>query len=485
PVYATLLAVATAGFPVAISKMVSEHLARGDVVAVRQTLRVAAWWLTAAGAAACFLLYGGAEVWAAWAGDVRAAAALRAIAPALLFVPLLSAWRGYFQGFQWMEPTAVSQVVEQAVRVVTILALAIWLVRSGAGEAAAAAGAAFGAVTGAAAGLLLLLYYAWMRHPHWPEATQARQWSATAIGRQLLYYALPISAGALVVPLMNNVDVVTVVNLLKHSGLQQTEATTQFGLLTGRAFKLMMLPTTLATGIGIAVMPAVSEAFTLGFRRLLDERVQLALRLTALVALPAAAGLALLALPLDMALFRDGAGTAAIQVMAVATAFASLQATSAAVLQGAGWVYLPVLNLLAGSGLKLLGNLCLVPAWGIRGAAAATAASYGLAALLNLRAIQHRLGGLGLMWLVRPALATLAMSGFVFALERQWQMWGGPSQARWQVAAAVCVMVAAGAVLYGLAAVAAGALTQRDLQAIPRVGPRLAVWCARWGLLRM
>ncbi|MCL6593864.1 MAG: oligosaccharide flippase family protein, partial [Alicyclobacillus sp.] len=84
PVYATLLAVATAGFPVAISKMVSEHLARGDVLAVRQTLRVAAWWLTAAGAAACVLLYGGAEVWAAWAGDVRAAAALRAVAPALL-----------------------------------------------------------------------------------------------------------------------------------------------------------------------------------------------------------------------------------------------------------------------------------------------------------------------------------------------------------------------------------------------------------------
>ena len=99
-------------------------------------------------------LYYGAETFAIWFGDQEAAYAIRAISPALLVVPLMSAIRGYFQGWQRMEPTATSQVVEQLVRVGTILAAATLFLQWGYSEAHAAAGAAFGAFTGGAAGLL-------------------------------------------------------------------------------------------------------------------------------------------------------------------------------------------------------------------------------------------------------------------------------------------------------------------------------------------
>ncbi|MCL6454555.1 MAG: oligosaccharide flippase family protein [Alicyclobacillus sp.] len=487
PIYATLLAIATAGFPVAISKLVSERLALGDEGGVRKVFRVAAWLLCAAGVVTFVVLFFGAPFWAQVAGDRGATWAIRAIAPALLLVPVMSAVRGYFQGYQWMDPTATSQVLEQFVRVATILGLSLWLTTRGYSHEITAAGAAFGAVTGAFAGLLLLLWY-WVRHharrtvpPRAPGAT-----SSWGLVRQLIYYAFPISLGALVVPLMNNIDVVTVVNLLKHVGESQNLATTQFGLLSGRAAKLMMLPTTLAAGVGIAVMPAVSEAYTLGQRERVSDRIDMAIRLTMMMALPATVGLALLAAPVDVALFKDTAGVETIQVMACATVFASVQTAAAGVLQGSGRVYLPVVYLLVACAAKLVGNLVLVPTYGIAGAAAATVASYALAAALNLRAIARYIGiqfewG---RWLLKPALATFVMGAFVFAAQRQWVRVLPWDNNRLIAAVGCCACVALGIIVYGLALLATGTLTEPELRQIPKVGDAVCDLCLRVGLLR-
>jgi PST family polysaccharide transporter len=486
PIYATLLAVATAGFPVAISKLVSERLAMGDPAGARTVFRVAATMLNLAGCACFLILFVGAEPLARMAGDVDAMWAIRAIAPALLFVPMLSAWRGYFQGYQWMQPTAVSQVLEQLVRVLTIIGLSVWLTSAGYGKALAAAGAAFGAVTGAVAAFALLAYYWLHRHPKFAAVAGAQRASAWGLGKRILYYAFPISVGAMVVPLMNNIDVVTVVNLLKQAGVGQADATTQFGLLTGRAFKLMMLPTTLASGIGIAVMPAISEAFTLGYRRLVWDRMDMAIRLTVLLALPAGVGLALLATPVDIALFKDATGASTIRVMALATVFASLQTTVAAVLQGCGWVYVPVANLLVAALVKLGANLVLVPAYGIQGAAAATVVSYAVAAVLNFVALyaclHERIDWR--RWLLRPAVAVFIMGAVVFAANQQWMRWGGESMDRMWVAVSCILLILLGAVGYGLALLATGSLGKRELASIPKFGPQLVSWCTRLGLLR-
>lgn len=486
PIYATLLAVATAGFPVAISKLVAERLALGDASAVRQIFRVSCLLLSVAGVFTFCALFFGADVWARIAGDTDAAWAIRAIAPALLIVPVMSAVRGYFQGYQWMQPTAASQVVEQFVRVATILGLAVWITDAGYGKHIAAAGAAFGAVTGALAGFILLLYYWFTKHPERPPTDERVQMSSAQLSKQLMYYAFPISLGALVVPLMNNVDVITVVNLLKGAGEHQRLATTDFGLLSGRAFKLMMLPTTLAAGIGIAIMPAVSEAFTLGFRRLMQERIDMAIRLTVLLALPAAVGLAVLAGPIDIALFKDLAGVTTIQIMAYATLFASVQTTIAAVLQGSGWMYLPVLNLGLASILKLVLNLVLVPIHGIEGAALATVASYAAAMVLNFwgmsRCLQHPIEWT--KWMTRPLLATFIMAALVYSMHRQWLIWGGEQSGRFAVGVSCCIMVGVGMIVYIIALLATGSLSERELYAVPKVGPRLVSWGTRIGLIR-
>ncbi len=485
PIYATLLAVATAGFPVAISKLVSERLAYDDVAGARQVLHISLNVLSILGVISFCFLFFGAGFWAKMAGDPAAKLAIQAISPALLVVPVLSALRGYFQGYQWMTPTAYSQIVEQFIRVVTIIGLAIWLSSAGFNKSVSVAGAAFGAVTGAIGGLATILFYGWRQAK--TEANQRKTGpSSRYLTKRLLHFALPISLGALIVPLMNNVDVMTVVNLLKDTGETQGLATTQFGLLSGRAFKLMMLPTTLAAGIGIAVMPAISEAFTRGFRRLISTRISLALRMTILLALPATIGLIVVAEPVNYALFRDGAGTGVIRVLAFAILFASLQTTVAAVLQGAGWVYLPVIYLLVACCVKFVANLWLVPRYGIHGAAIATVFSYSLAAVLNMGAMVKLLNEKiqWMTWFVRPLIATFIMFGVVFALYTEWTKLGGVQLGRGGAAISSLVIMTVGIVVYGFAILASGSLSLEELSSVPKIGPTLVQWFTRLGLVQ-
>lgn len=490
PVYSTLLLLSTAGIPLAVSKFVAERAALGDQHGARRVFHVSWLLLFLIGIVFFLLLFLGADHFARLFGDPASAYAIRAIAPALLLVPVTSAIRGYFQGWQEMGPTAVSQVIEQFVRVGTILVAAVILLPYG--EAYAAAGAAFGAVTGAVASFLLLIAYMWKRRFLFrldgplvmPRANltakaeekqeQGKGTSFWFIAKQLCWYALPISLGAMIVPLMNNIDVFTVVNLLKEQGYSQEQATEMFGLLTGRAFKLMLLPSTFATAIGAAVLPAISAAMALQNQRLVYRRMDLAIRLTMLISLPAAVGLALLAGPIDIALFKDEAGAGAIAMISLATLFSAMLVTTTAILQGIGIVYLPVLHLLIGGALKIACNVWLVPRWGIEGAALSTVLAYGVAMGLNMWKVYRSTGVIlhvrQLIW--RPLLATFVMAVVAYGvMGKSFSFFLPMFSARLACAAAVCVTVIVAGWVYGFALLLTGSLTRRDLYAIPRVGP--------------
>ncbi|MCX7571987.1 polysaccharide biosynthesis protein [Tumebacillus sp. DT12] len=492
PIYSTLLILSTAGFPVAVSKFVAEHIALGDYTGAKKVFRVSSVLLAVTGVAFFLLLFFGADEFARMFGDADAAYAIKMIAPALLVVPLMSAIRGYFQGWQRMEPTATSQLVEQFVRVGTILALATLLLQWGYSEAHAAAGAAFGAFTGGLCGFVVLLGYAWRKREYFRHDVRMknkvppqRTW---AVVKKLCWYAFPVSLGALVVPLMNNIDVVTVVNLLKQCGYSQAEATEMFGLLTGRAFKLMLLPTTFASAIGTALMPAIAAAIAIRNMRQVSARMELSMRMTMLVALPSAVGLALLAEPIDIMLFKDMQGSEVIVWIAAATLFASIQLTTSAILQGIGRVYLPVRNLFIGAVAKLGLNVALIPLFGINGAALATVVSYLIATMLNLYSMYRRTGVVFDLrsMLVRPMLATFFMAVAVFGmvtyvapiLDAQIE------SDRLFAGATALSSIGAATLVYVVALLVTGTVTRQDLHAVPRFGPRLAAFFAKLGMIR-
>ncbi len=491
PIYATLLIISTAGFPVAVSKFVSEHTALGDYQGAHKIYRVSLLLLSIVGFMAMVVLYVGADFFAKISGDPRAVYAIRAISPALFIVPAMSSVRGYFQGWQMMNPTAISQVVEQLVRVLTILIGAYVVLSFGFGDSIAAAAAAFGAVSGGLAGLAVMGFFLW----HYrrlagfdqvakPSNGQTPRLTTMSIVKRLVYYAIPVSLGALIVPLISNVDALTVTNLLKGHGMAQSLATREFGILTGRAFKLMMFPAALASAIGAALMPSVSEAFALRATRDTAARVLMGLRIIVFFSLPAAVGLFLLAKPIDITLFKDAAGYHSIQIIGIATFFSALQIALAASLQGIGAVYLPVRSLAVGTLLKIALNLALVPPFGIDGAAMATVVSYAVASILNLVSLS-RLLHLRLSvndYLLKPAIATIPMGAFVFAVSSQWQRLALHLEQRLSAAGVTVISVFIGVLVYMIMLVLLGALRENEVAAVPKVGQTLVRTFRRMGL---
>lgn len=491
PLYTTLLILATAGFPIAISKIVSERVAIGDTLGARRAFRVASIALVVLGLFFFLLLYTGAPVIARFMGDEHLTTPLRAVAWSLPLVPMAAILRGYFQGHQNMMPTGVSQVIEQLIRVIFILVAAFWAMNVYQDAYLAGTGAVFAAFPGGIAAILVLLWY-WRRDKQGaqliPERTQqagVSAWTNRQVLRSLLMYAVPICMGALVLPLVPLVDSVTVVNMLQISGTPEDLAKLAKGAFD-RGQPLIQFGTFFATSLSLALVPAISEAVAQRQHQMIANRSEIAIRLTFLLGLPASFGLALLAEPINVMLYGDKNGTEALAVQSFTIIFATLSIASAGILQGLGRVMRPARNLFIGVLVKLILNLALVPLWGISGAALSTVIAYLVAMGLNVLAVKKYTGAqIGLRQTVKkPFLSVIVMSVVVLIVE-----WGatallgkaGMSERLFQTLVGL-LAVGAGAVVYVLALLKTGGLTRNDIHFLPK-GKRIAALLTRFQLL--
>ncbi len=396
PIYLLLLAVSSAGLPVAISILVSENLAKGAYGSVRRIFRLTLLAMAGFGLLLAVLLAAGASVLvqAGLLQDSRAYWGLLALTPAVFFATVLASFRGYFQGQQLMTPPALSQVLEQIVRVTAMLALAWYLLPLGLEYAAA--GAAFGAVPGTVTGLVVLtcfyFYYGKCGRLPPPAEEGEKILGASAILKKLFRLALPVSCANILVPLNSLLDLLLVPRQLIAAGFDISRSTALFGYLTGMAQPLVMMATIPTASLATSIVPAVAALSVLGDKETLRKRAATALKLCLAITLPAAMGLSVLAEPVGQLLFATGGAAAAIAHSGPAICLLGLQQVTTGLLQGLGRTKLPMYHMLAGLALKTAA-LCILTdrAWNIAGAAQATNIGYGACAFLNLYAL-WRLG---------------------------------------------------------------------------------------------
>ena len=199
-IYATLLTISTAGLPVALSKLVSESYALGRTRQAHRTFRVSLSVFLVLGVASFALMWWGSDLLAGFLNNPRAAYGIRALAPAVVCVGCLSAFRGYAQGRQYMMPTAVSQIIEALCKLVLGLALSMWLLHIGQPDYIAAAGAIAGVTAGT---ILSLVYMAIDYLRHRPALRRGESCASDrAILRRLLALAIPITLSSSMVSLI-------------------------------------------------------------------------------------------------------------------------------------------------------------------------------------------------------------------------------------------------------------------------------------------
>lgn len=415
PIYTTILSLATAGVPVAISVLVARKESQGLKGDSRRMLSVSLVALAVAGLLLSALVYWGANFFAVSVlKEPRAALPIAAIAPAIFFAGIMSVFRGYFQGHQWMIPTAVSQVIEQVFRVTFVLILAIYLLPRG--LTYAAAGATFGAVVGGIAGIIVLFgFYFWFRHNESRTAGRllTSSDSSAKLASDMMKLAIPVSLGSVVVPLVQMLDAIIVPGRLMSIGMTTGQATEMYGWLSGMASVLINLPTIFTISIATSLVPVISEAVALNRRHDLADRINNGLRIGMMIALPSAAGLYILAYQITDLLFAvPEAGRALAPLSFSVIVLAAFQISSAA-LQGIGRADLPFRHLVITGVLKVIFNYTLtgIPALNLVGPCIGTVVSFFIGSALNFYYL-GRLTGLKVEWL---RLTKIALSATVMA----------------------------------------------------------------------
>ena len=454
-VYSVLLTVSTAGLPLALSRLVAEADALGRVNQRRRIFRVALGLFFMLGLIGGGLMLLLPDALAALLHNDLAAQAIRALAPSLFCVCLLSAIRGYTQGQGRMLPTAVSQIIESSSKLIVGLSLA-WVLtqRMQAPPETAAAGAILGG-----------------RSDTGTDVPDGRRF----ILRRLLEIGIPVTLGSAGMSLVTLLDQSVSMGVLQRSlGLSVEVANGLYGEYSF-ALTLFALPPSFIYPVSISLVPAVSAALCRQDRAGAGRCAAAALRATALLALPAGVGLSVMAGPILHLLYParpEEAAAAAwhLSVLGVASVFVCLMVASSGILQAYGREKLPVWTLLAGGAVKIAASIALVsrPDIGIHGAPISTLLCYGLIAALNLGAIrrsipaQVRLGEI----FGKPLVMTAVMAVTARAV------YGLLSRAAGN-GVAVLGAIALAALVYGVLAVALGAVRREDLLALPK-GEKIA-----------
>ncbi len=478
PLYVLLLTVSTSGFPVAIAKLVSEKRALGDYKGAFKVFKVAFAGLLIAGLITSLIVFINADSIVKFLENENAYYSLIALGPALFFVPVMSAFRGFFQGRQYMVPTALSQIAEQFFRVVMGLAFTIVLLDKG--TAIAAGGASFGGSIGAAAGTIVMVIIFFKNRREIKNEMNAtvlhEEETVSRIIRNLLVIAIPITIGAAIAPIMNSIDTFIVLRRLQSIGYTKMEANSLYGQLTGLAQTLINLPQVFSSALAVSLVPAISEANAREKFHDIRSITSSGIRITLLLGLPCGLGLFILATPIiNLLYYKNTLETIQstgqiLAVLSFGVIFLTLVQSLTAILQGLGRPFVSVKNLFIGAVVKIILTYALTGIeWiNVKGAAIGTVVAYLIASLLDLISVRKytRLKVNVKEIFIKPIISALGMT-----IAARLTYLGMLNFVGDRIATLVAIMIAAG--VYGILLLVTRTLTYDDFSLLPK-GEKIA-----------
>ncbi|PFG05018.1 polysaccharide biosynthesis protein [Bacillus sp. es.034] len=399
--YTIFLTVATAGVPLAVSKFVSKYNAIGEYAVGRKLFKSGLVLMTLTGVVSFLIMYAFAPIFAEMTiksdeqviSVAQVTTVIRAVSFALIIIPFMSLIRGFFQGHQSMGPTAVSQVIEQIVRIVFLLGGIYVVLNILDGTVTTAISVAtFAAFVGGLASLGALIWYWFKRKPHLDELLEEdrgnEEISLKAMYKEIIAYSIPFIFVGLANPLFQLVDQITFNTAMADIGNAKV-SDHAFAVLNFYTHKLVIIPVSLATAFSMTLIPLITTSYTSGDRKTMRRNIDQTFQILLFLTVPAALGLALLAEPMYTLFYHsDALGTSILRSYAPVAILFALFAVTAAILQGIDEQKFTIFSLLVGLLLKLVLNIPLIRLFETQGAVLATTIGYVVAILINLYVIK-------------------------------------------------------------------------------------------------
>lgn len=470
PVYMVALYLSVAGIPLAISKLIAEANTRGEAHKVASIYRTASILALCFGVLSFTLIFSLSGPLSSMLGGSEVRPALVVVGMTLLVAPYMAVYRGFFQGYGDMKPTAISQVIEQLVRSTLIIVIAIILVKLDYSNAWVAGGVMSASILGVL-GSFIFLRFKYARSPY--KVVRAKDYSSSEFKQYsstILKMSIPIAIGSVTMALFNFVDSFTIPFSLEVYGVAASEITYQFGIYS-RGTTLVQITTVFASAIILPLVPLITEKLVLNDREGTRDVIEQTQKMTHLISWPAAFGLLALTLPLNLALFTNVEGSWMIAIISFSSVFTSLTLLGTGILQGMSLARIGAFIILFGVGVKIVGNLVFIPLFGLDGAAYATLIVYFLIFVTNTyvtyRKIQYRYITPEIMKMIGAAIVMAAVVGLPTL------MLDVASWSRLLALLYVMVAMVVGAAIYFLLLWFSKGINQQDLRKLPIIGKRV------------
>lgn len=398
--YTIMITIATAGVPLAAAKYVSKYNALGAYKVSQKLYRSSFVVMSITGLIGFLLLFflspTIAQLTLANKGDIEGGwkveditNVIRTISFVVLFIPLLATWRGIFQGFNSMGPTAVSEVTEQIARIAFILggSYIVLYVMDGSVLVANQV-ATFAAGIGAIVALLTLLYY-WIKRRHLIKAEVAQDTSDLDVSyvkiyKEIIKYSIPFVIVSLCFPIINLIDQFTHNTGLAIGGVNSSLHDVYFTMLSMTTNKIVMIPTSLAAGFAVSLVPFITNTYNSGRIDEMHIQIRKSLGVLLYLTVPASFGIMVLAQPLYNVFYSySPMGTEILFWYAPVSILIALLSVTASMLQGIDKQALTVWIVIGALVVKAIINLPLIIAFDTLGAVLGTAISLFIAVALN------------------------------------------------------------------------------------------------------
>lgn len=344
----------------------------------------------------------GAEPMSKAIGAENTKYSMLAIAPTLFLICISSALRGYFQGYQQMVPTAISQLLEAVCKLAIGITFAIYAINQGYPIYIVAAFAAVGLTIGVGLGMMFLVFSKLLFKEHQynaeflaDKAEDDSMLPSKTLLKKMLLIALPITISASVMSLTNLIDTAIVQRLLQMTGLTQVASTELYGNYTSLAVPMFNLPPALIYPISYSIVPLISAAKKKGDTLRCKLVIESSMRVSMLIGIPCGLGLAVLSNPILSLFYKQSSVELAaplLTLLAPSTAFICILSVTNAVLQSNGFERKPLISMLVGALVKVVTNAILIQHIGMKGTPISTFLCYLTVTLLNLYFIKKHVG---------------------------------------------------------------------------------------------
>ena len=498
-IYSIALTLTSYSLPLAVSKLVSARVARGEYKNSHRVFRGAMTFaIIVSGLVGAVIFFGSGFIAEQIMSVKFSAYALRVLAPCILVVAILGVMRGFFQGNGSMIPTAFSQVLEQIVNAGVSIAGAYMLFQVGMdvakirgndsyGAAYSAAGGTLGTVIGALSALLFLLFvyavYKRILKRKMRRDRGHRKESFRRIYKILFITIAPVILSSTVYNLCGVIDNAMFAKIMSVQGHKTTEYTSLIGILNGKYDTLINVPISIAYSLGASLIPAIVTAAQTGSRKQVHNKIQLVTKFNMMIAIPCAAGFIVLAEPiLDLLFFTQDnkVGGLMLQLGALSVVFYCLSTVTNAVLQGLDNMMAPVKNATISLVLYTISLfvMLVVFRWGIYAVVLSRIVFSGSTSILNAHSLRMQIGYVQEQQktFIIPAIASVIMGVIALGIHLLFELFSST-----QVATLVALPVAV--VVYAMALVMLGGVSEQEMYEMPK-GALLVRVCRKAGLFR-